>query len=44
MTQNNDSLGTSQLRGKFEASDDIGVDEIAGDAGDEDVAYLLIED
>jgi hypothetical protein len=35
----------SQHRGTiFEAADDLGGDEVAGDAGDEDVSYSLIED
>ncbi len=44
MTQNNNRFGTGQFGREFQATNDIGVDEIPGDAGAEDIADLLIED
>jgi ApbE superfamily uncharacterized protein (UPF0280 family) len=31
------------LRREFQAADDVGVDKVAGDAGGEDVADVLVE-
>ncbi|HXA91775.1 MAG TPA: hypothetical protein VNU73_00910, partial [Steroidobacteraceae bacterium] len=44
MTQDDDGFRPRQLRGEFEAADDIDVDEVTCDAGDEDIADMLIED
>lgn len=44
MTQNNDRFGTGQFGREFQATNDIGVDEIPCDARTEDIADLLIED
>jgi hypothetical protein len=38
------ALAPASFCREFEASDDIGVDEVPGDAGDEDVADSLVED
>ena len=44
MTKNDNELCTGNLAGEFHASQNVVINEIAGDASTEDVADTLIED
>ena len=41
MAEHNDELGAGEAGSELEAADNVGVDEVAGDAGGEDIADAL---